>query len=54
MFSSQGRTVLATVRDGFLREQPGTGFFVHQTRMLSRYRLLINGQEPEPVVCSNV
>lgn len=54
VFSSQGRTVLATDRDGFLREQPGTGLFVHQTRMLSRYRLLINGQEPEPVVCSNV
>lgn len=49
-----GRSWLRTAMDGFLREQPGTGLFVHQTRMLSGYRLLINGQEPEPVVCSNV
>lgn len=35
---SQGRTVLATDRDGFIMDGADRGLFVHQTRLLSRYR----------------
>jgi glycogen debranching enzyme len=51
---SQGRTVLATGRDGFVDGGPERGLFVHETRLLSRYRYLIDGEPPEPVALSNV
>jgi glycogen debranching enzyme len=54
LYVSQGRTVLATERDGFITDGADHGLFVHQTRLLSRYRYLIDGQPPQPVVLSNV
>ncbi|HEX7185809.1 MAG TPA: glycogen debranching N-terminal domain-containing protein [Thermoanaerobaculia bacterium] len=53
-FISQDRTVLATERDGFFDGGPYRGLFVHQTRLLSRYRLTIDGKPPKPVALSNV
>ncbi len=41
-------------RDGFIHDGSDHGLFVHQTRLLSRYRYLINGQSPRPVVLSNL
>ncbi len=54
MYLSRGRTVLATDRDGFVRDGQGHGLFVHETRLLSRYVLLVNGQPPYPDTLSNV
>jgi glycogen debranching enzyme len=54
LHSSQGRTVLATGRDGFIRGGADHGLIVHQTRLLSLHRYLINGDEPRPVALSNV
>jgi hypothetical protein len=51
---SQGRTVLSTGRDGFIGDGAERGLFVYQTRLLSRYRYLIDGQPPQPNACSNV
>ena len=53
-YVSQSRTVLAAGLDGFVDEGGEHGLFVHQTRLLSRYRWLIDGQPPRPVVLSNV
>jgi glycogen debranching enzyme len=46
--------VLATERDGFIRGGEDHGLMVHQTRLLSLYRYLINEEEPRPVALSNV
>jgi hypothetical protein len=46
LYVSQGRTVLATARDGLIADGPEHGLFVYQTRMLSRYRYLIDGTPP--------
>src|SRR5918998_968873 len=54
LYASQSRTVLATDRDGFIRGGTDHGLIVHQTRLLSLYRYLINGDEPRPVALSNV
>jgi glycogen debranching enzyme len=54
LYASQGRTVLATGRDGFVRGGADHGLFVRQTRMLSLYRYLIDGESPRPVALSNV
>lgn len=51
---SQGRTVLSTSLNGFIRKGTSDGLFVHQTRMLSNYRWLIEGSEPMAVALSNV
>ncbi len=51
---SQGRTVLSTGSNGFIRAGTVDGLFVHQTRMLSRYRWLLDGKEPLAVALSNV
>jgi len=53
-YLSQGRTVLATEPDGFITDGAERGLFVYQTRLLSRYRYLIDGQPPQPNACSNV
>ena len=53
-YVSQSRTVLAVGLDGFVDEGGEHGLFVHETRLLSRYRWLIDGQPPRPVVLSNV
>src|ERR687895_1707785 len=54
LYSSQGRTVLATDRDGFISGGADHGLLVHQTRLLSRYRYLINDTRPRSVALSNV
>src|SRR5215210_57902 len=51
---SQGRTVLATDWDGCIVDGAERGLFVYETRLLSRYRYLIDGQPPQPNACSNV
>src|SRR5919199_366451 len=51
IYVSQGRTVFATGRDGFVREGGEQGLFVYQTRLLSRYRYFITlapGVDPGP------
>lgn len=53
-YVSRGRTVLATGRDGFVSGGAGHGLFAYQTRLLSRYRYLIDGEEPRPAALSNV
>lgn len=53
-YVSQSRIVLAVGLDGFVDEGTEHGLFVHETRLLSRYRWLIDGQRPRPVVLSNV
>src|SRR5688572_29661529 len=54
LYLSQGRTVLATDRDGLVAPETHQGLFVHETRLLSRLRYLIDGRLPEPVALSNV
>ncbi len=54
LYLSRGRTVLATDRAGFIKEGSAHGLFVHETRLLSRYALLINGFAPQPNALSNV
>lgn len=54
IYTSQSRTVLATGRDGFVFEHAEHGFWVYQTRMVSKYRWLIDGKPPEMVTNSNV
>src|SRR5687768_9643312 len=54
IYVSHGRTVLATSRDGFVHGGAGFGLFVHETRLLSRYRYLIDGEPPQPNVLSSV
>ena len=54
LYVAQGSTVLATERDGFIRGGEDHGLLVHQTRLLSLYRYLVNGEEPRPVALSNV
>lgn len=54
IYCSQGRGVLATDLDGLIEDYPRHGFFYAETRVLSRYRYLINGQAPRTVAVSNV
>ena len=54
VYISQDRTVLAAERDGFVSDGAEHGLFVHETRLLSRYRYLIDGTPPQPVALSNV
>ncbi|MEW5849093.1 MAG: glycogen debranching N-terminal domain-containing protein [Myxococcota bacterium] len=51
---SQGRCVMATGMDGFILDGVEHGLFVHQTRLLSRYRYLINGDVPRVSAVSTV
>ncbi len=51
---SHGRIVLAADQDGFFDGGPNRGLFVHQTRLLSRHRVSIDGKDPKPVALSNV
>src|SRR5436190_11374031 len=54
IYVSQNRTVLATELNGFISEGPERGLFFHQTRLLSRYRYLIEDKPPLPLALSNV
>jgi N-terminal domain of (some) glycogen debranching enzymes len=53
--AASGRSVLVTgVLDGQIQDDTPQGLFVHQTRMLSRYRYLIEGGSFKPVTLSNI
>src|SRR5205085_5163810 len=54
LYVSQNRTVFASGRDGQLDGGAEHGLFAHETRVLSRYRYLIDGEPPFPVALSNV
>jgi glycogen debranching enzyme len=53
-FVAQGRTVLRTERNGFIKQDSPHGLFVCETRLLSKYELRINEKAPIPVALSNV
>ncbi|MFU8805099.1 MAG: glycogen debranching N-terminal domain-containing protein, partial [Bradymonadaceae bacterium] len=53
IYVSQGRSVWVTDDDGFI-DEGSTGLFVHETRMLSRHQVGINGRRPKPVALSKV
>src|SRR5438105_4677155 len=46
--------MLVTGLDGFVADDPEHGLFVHETRILSRYRYRIDGHVPLDVTVSNV
>jgi glycogen debranching enzyme len=50
----QGYTVLFTNRDGSITEGSGLGLFDYDTRILSKYRLLIDDQSPRCDTSANV
>lgn len=54
LYVSRGFLSLATDRDGFIHDGHERGLFVHETRMLSRYRWLVDGESPTPVALSGV
>jgi glycogen debranching enzyme len=54
LYLSRGRTVLATATDGWVRDGSGHGLFVHETRLLSRHAIRIDGACPDPNALSNV
>src|ERR1043166_6438163 len=54
LYVSQSRSVLATDRNGVIREVTENGLFVHQTRLLSLYRYLMNGKPPRSVALSSI
>ena len=54
IYCSQGRVVLATDLDGLIGTFPRHGLFAYETRVLSRYRYYVDGDEPQRVVVSNV
>lgn len=54
LYLSRGRTVLATGRDGFISDGSGHGLFVHETRLLSRHTIRIDGLVPLTNALSNV
>src|SRR5215469_15271959 len=54
IYCSQGRAVLATNLDGLIGDFPKHGLFVGETRLLSRYRYLVNSKMPQTVAVSNV
>ena len=46
--------MLATGPDGVIEHFPGHGLFFGETRLLSRYRYLVDGEAPQAVAISNV
>lgn len=54
VYTSQGRTVMATSPDGFIFRHKEHGLWFYQSRVLSRYRWLINGEPPLMSANSNI
>src|ERR1043166_9270261 len=54
VYASQGRSVMATSPDGFVFKNKEHGLWVYQSRMLSRYRWLVNGKPPVMTANSNL
>lgn len=52
-YVAQGAAVLTTDLDGFVTADEH-GFYVHETRLLSRWRVLVDGVPPVTVAISNV
>jgi glycogen debranching enzyme len=48
VFISRGRSVLSTGSDGVIASGGNDGLYVHETRLLSRWRYLIDGRTPMP------
>ena len=46
-YCGMGRTVMAAAPDGFIYGRSDEGLWIYQTRMLSKYRWLVNGRQPE-------
>ncbi|HEX6083714.1 MAG TPA: glycogen debranching N-terminal domain-containing protein [Thermoanaerobaculia bacterium] len=51
---ARGRGVLATAPDGLIDDHPDRGFFVHETRLLSRWRYFIDDAQPSTNASSAV
>jgi glycogen debranching enzyme len=51
---SQGRTVFECDAEGWVRDGTAHGLYVHQTRLLSRYRWLVDGEPLQAIALSNV
>lgn len=54
LYVSRNFVSLATDRDGFIHDGKEHGLFVHETRMLSRYRWTVGGEALTPVALSAV
>jgi glycogen debranching enzyme len=54
IYLSQGYTVFAGESNGFIADGAEHGFFVHETRLLSRYGYTIDHQPPQLIACSNI
>jgi glycogen debranching enzyme len=54
LYVAQGRTVLATGRDGSVCGEPDHGLFFHETRLISRHRYTVDGEPLLAVALSNV
>lgn len=50
----RGRSVLATATDGLIAGDPDHGLFVHETRLISQWRYLIDERPPSPNAYSPV
>ena len=51
---TRGRTAFGTGATGTVVNDPNHGLFVYQTRLLGKYRWLMNGKEPEFSCASNI
>ena len=54
LYISQGRSIFESDRDGFVPPDSAYGFFVHETRLLSRYEYVVNETPLQPIAVSNV
>lgn len=54
VYIDHGNTVMSSQRDGYLAAKRDQGLFVRETRLLSRYRCLLNDEAPQPVALSEV
>ena len=54
LFVSQGRTVLASGRDGFIAPETDQGLYVYQTKLIDRWQYRLDGHKPLTSVVANV
>jgi glycogen debranching enzyme len=54
LYTQRGRSVLITGQDGFIGDGLEHGLFVHETRLLSRFRYEIDGEPVQPVALSAI
>jgi glycogen debranching enzyme len=53
-FTYSGRCVLVTDLDGRIGEEDPLGLYVDNTRVLSRFEVIVNGKKPRPISASPV